>query len=254
MIVTDCVNPTQVEETDYMAYLDGHQRPGFLEHLGICPYCQDEVEAYASTALILTDGLNLIQAPERANCPDTLSLAEYAWGFASPKAIKQVKAHLAKCIYCQQEYQQQQTWASEAAEASKKVGEPTSWLKRIVGVLQDSTQPRSGMALGLRGNDQDFPVTYQAEGIAVSVTVQNASVQRYDLQVMGLVFTEDQNEPLNPEGGEARLMQGNQILARDTLDDMGNFFFEEVKPVDFDLEIQLQDRIVLIPSLYKSAS
>ena len=46
MTAIECIDPQQVNDSDYMEYLDGERRPGFEQHLQACQYCQVEMVSF----------------------------------------------------------------------------------------------------------------------------------------------------------------------------------------------------------------
>ncbi len=264
MTPIECIDPRQVADSDYMAYLDGEKRAGFEQHLQACQYCQAEIAAFKATDAVMLAELRLTKAPYRASCPDTLVIGEYLLAILKPKARKELETHLATCEYCPQELAQFNIWMAETqAETSKrnpgnvpaKPADVKQWLGRVVATMLTVNPTAPGqMAQGLRGDEPVAPTVYTADGLIINVVVQKAGFNRLDLQVMGEVFGEDESVPLSVEGAKIRLLHAEEILATEIIDENGNFFFDGVKSVDFDMEIQLSDRIVAIPGLYQSSN
>ena len=262
MTVIECIDPQQVNDSDYMAYLDGAKRSGFAQHLPACQYCQAEIAAFKVADAAISAQLHLTKAVNRASCPDTLVIGNYVLARLKPKARKELETHLATCKYCLQELAQFNMWAAETQTETTKRNtgnvpvKPTDvkqWLGRVVATMLTITPATPPMSQGLRGDAPKLPIAYTAEGIVVNVVVQKAGFNRVDLQVMGEVFVEDESMPLTLEGTEIRLLHAEETLATEVIDENGNFFFDGVKSVDFNMEIQLFDRIVAIPDLHKSS-
>ena len=212
--------------------------------------------------------LRLTKAPDRASCPDTLTIGDYVLDMLKPQARKELETHLAICKYCPQELAQFNIWEAETqAETSKrttgnvaaKPADVKQWLGRVVATMLTLSPAASNpMALGLRGDGPVLPTVYTTDGLIVNVVVQKAGFNRLDLQVMGEVSGENENAPpsleLEVEGAEIRLLHAEETLATEVIDENGNFFFDGVKAVDFDMEIQLSDRIVVISGLHKGSA
>ena len=265
MTATECVNPQQVEDNDYMTYLDGAARLTFVQHLQNCACCQAEIAAYADVETALHQKLGLAQAAYRANCPPTQLIGEYSLGMGDYQARQEFKAHLKTCQYCSQEYQQLNVWAAaQTVPAKAATNNPTKadqprpenvkqWLGRVVATVLSVTQPLPGFATaGLRGAEQAYPVTYEADGVLINFSVLPADPGLRDLQISGQLSGYAENTIPTVSGAEVRVVQGRRVLATEKVDEIGYFFFAKVKPIDFDLEFQLPDRIVLIPNAHQA--
>lgn len=245
MITLKCIDPSQVNDIDYMAYLDGDERPEFTEHLKKCEFCRNEVAEYAAYSVKLHQQLKPIKAALRANCPNTQTLGEYVLDLLKKPARQELEQHLASCEYCSHEYAQLNGWLVEPQTAKA-----TSLLKRVIATVSSVARPMS-LQLGLRGTARPVPQTYEANGVIINVAVQSAGAAKQDLQVVGQLLSDDENAELDIDGAEARIISSGQILATETVDEMGSFFFNQVKSAGFDLEIQLKDCIIIVPNLHQ---
>ncbi len=253
-----CVSPSQVNDEDYLAALAHDARPEFTRHLSECAFCRQELAVYRR----LDEGMHLqfgfITSPARALCEEAQRLGDYLLGLLSPVEARKVQQHLLSCTFCSQEVAELQTWLSlepapgeEADPSHSGPVQPWSWLRRVVATLLTVNQgntPSYALA-GVRGSDEGLPKTYQAEEIWVTLTIQPSQPRSKELMVLGLVQRD--NQPMEATAGaEVRLSEGGLTLATETVDDLGNFVFDEVvAPQHFDLEIKLGDKVVLVPNL-----
>jgi anti-sigma factor RsiW len=255
-----CVNPGQVNDEDYLAYLNNNARPEFEAHLATCPYCRREVEAFRRADDAVHRNFGFIVSPERTFCKEAQKLGEYVIGLVSLVETREIEGHLASCAYCQNEVQELRAWlpdpefvsisspgqrlATTPAQREATLG----WLRRVVATVLSVGQPQGGPVLAgaLRGSLHGLPQVFQAEEVQITLSIQSAGPRRAELTIEGLVQSAN-HETAELEGAEVRLIKDAELLALEHIDDSGNFVFEEVPPTDkFDLEIMLIDKIVAV--------
>ena len=256
-----CIQPLQVHEEDYLTALTAEARPEFLQHLQQCQYCQQELAAYNQLDTQLHQQLGFIISPARALCPAPQQLGEFGLGMLGQAQTRQIKQHLESCEWCPAELTSLQTWLSESdpflqeqptmtSSKLRDAATPFEWVRRVVASLV-STGPRQAnyVLAGVRGDSEGLPLTYQAEEVYITVTIQLAAPRSKDLMVLGLVQRD--NQPVEATAGaQVRLSDSGTTLATEVVDELGNFVFAQVDaPSSFDLEITLDDKIVLVPNL-----
>ena len=57
MFVKPCIAPTEIQEGDFVAFLDGQARSGVARHLALCPACAAEVAALQQVEFVLSRAL-----------------------------------------------------------------------------------------------------------------------------------------------------------------------------------------------------
>jgi hypothetical protein len=269
-----CIAPHQVAEEDYLATVYEDSRPEFAQHMQQCDYCRAEIETYRALETGLSRMLVFQQADARQNCPPSQALGEFALKMLAQPEMHRLEAHVAGCPFCRTEVTELAEWLAEPDAATQQVpqtqsqatqpkpqpstqsGEKLDWLRKVIAHLvkvgDTLTNPQPGYALaGVRGDMDGLPLTYQAEEILVTVTVQPIAPHKPERMVIGLVQREDATMDA-AMGARVRLYAGATALATETIDELGNFMFEEVTPAErqqLDLEITLSDRIVLVPNL-----
>lgn len=259
-----CVDPKQVDDADYLAYLNHDGRSEFEAHLATCPFCQREVELYRKQDRAMRRNFNFIISSERPFCTETHKLGEYSLGLLSLLEKRELEAHLNSCQFCSEELNNLQSWLPEAelvpttsqpgAKQFVERDQPEPFLvrlRRVVATLLSIGLPQGDLALagGLRGSLDGAPQIFEAEEVQITITVQPAGPRRADLKVEGLV-QRAAHDLAELEGVPVRLLKGTELLATEQIDDIGNFVFESVAPSDkFDLEITLEDKVVLVPDV-----
>ncbi len=259
-----CIQPDQVREADYLAALNQDSRPEFERHLAECEFCRNELQVYRQLDSRLRRQFEFISSPARTLCPEAHLAGEYALGLMSPVESSKLRQHLAQCPYCTAESDQIRGWLLEPdswLDDTKKANRPpdqadwlapnrADWLHRVVATLLKSTTTAPAYAqAGVRGSADGLPLTFQAEEVTIVLSVLAVSPRSKALNILGLV----QSEAGSPEelaGAEVRLLSQGLALASERLDELGNFFFENIQPPQpFELEITLDSKIVMVPDL-----
>jgi len=252
--ILNCVNSEQVKEADYLAYINKDGRTEFAAHLQTCAYCRNELEIYRKFDNLLHRNFGLRWKSERTLCLDTQKLGEYALNLLLPVEQSYVEAHLSGCSFCSAEFRSLYEWLPEPGQPELPINNSNwekaqNWLRRVVANLISVGRSQDNMAMvaaGLRGNLEGIPQVFEAEEVQIMVTVQSAGLRRSELEVVGEVQSSSHTlEEL--EGAEVRLLKENQLLAIETINDTGNFFFDNVPSFpNFNLEITLSDKIVQV--------
>jgi hypothetical protein len=241
----ECSDPGRVKDSDIPAYLAGEARASFVEHLAKCAFCRAETELYRQMEGKFSSHLSLRRAATRVNCPDSQLLGEFALKLLSGSDKKKVETHLKSCNFCVQEY----NYLKAELELPDEFMVPIitesfgNKLRRVLATLRPAPQPR----LALRGVERPVSLDYETEGVNITVTLQPSRQKKALMTLSGsAVFTGDSVGEL--EGAPVTLMENHHSLASENLDDTGSFFFDNVPNLSsFTLEIQLKDRIVVIP-------
>ncbi|HEX2909304.1 MAG TPA: hypothetical protein VH186_00755 [Chloroflexia bacterium] len=265
---SQCVDPQVVYETDYLAFLHKDGRSAFVQHLAICEYCRDEVEAYRKWDTVMRKNFEYIIPPSRTLCTDSQQLGDYFMaiqnGHHLGAALRRIEAHLSVCQECRNEAENLRTWLEEPTNLSREEpGSPyapggLNRLRRVVASLLSPARIENPLAatasVSLRDDDAmsaPSPVAqiYSLDDLQIAIIAQAGGLHSSDFKVRGLL----QSLSLDFEslaGSPVRLYQEERILASSELDDTGSFSFRAVPPVEtFDLEIVLNDRLVVLPGI-----
>ncbi len=252
-----CIQPDQVNEADYLAALNQDSRPEFKQHLADCEFCQREIQVYRDLDNRVRRQFEFISSPARTLCPETQHAGEYAAGMLGPMEVAKLRQHLGNCEWCSTEVAQIKRWLLEpdalleeqtAPPTDQSQGERFDWLRRVVATLLKPTTLSYAQS-GVRGSAAGLPQTFQAEELTIILTVQAAGPRSQVLNILGLVQAGDGGiETLI--GREIRLLSHGKEIATEALDELGNFIFENVQPLQpFELELSLETKIVVVPDL-----
>ncbi len=95
--ITACEAPSQIQEGDLLAFLDGDASAQVADHLDRCPACQADLAGLADTSALLGGALF------RMNCPPTEKLLSYQANLLGQGAGREIELHLQSCEFCQAE-------------------------------------------------------------------------------------------------------------------------------------------------------
>lgn len=173
----------------------------------------------------------------RFDCPDAHTLGEYQLDLLAPEAHASVAAHAVECEACTADLQTLRAFLARPTEMPESIVERA---RRVIGALL-ATAPE--LAFGaLRGAADTDTQMYAAEDVTVSL----ASGEPHT--VFGLVVDPGAAEGLLA-GRAVRLVPHDGAPLATTLDDLGNFEFEEVPSGMYALELDLLSRLVVIEPL-----
>jgi hypothetical protein len=163
----------------------------------------------------------------RALCPPSTELGEYALGMLFSSQAKAIEAHLAGCPHCRRELAGLRQYLQELApDLEFSLAERVKvFVARLLGPAAGTSQ---NLAFGLRG-EMGETRTYSAGEAELTVEVQTDPNHPELRALLGLVT--------GLEGAEltAALWRTGELLAREPLDDLGNFMFQGLAPGNYDL-------------------
>jgi hypothetical protein len=152
-----CINPSEIEEGDLIAYLQGDAPPHVVEHVTLCAFCAEQVEQ-----LRLVDA-QLLAAFYRDTCPTTDMLTDFVLGQLPAAEKLRVAAHVRDCSTCSREIASVRDLVDQ---------EPPSLLARLREslALALAAQPVAHVAAPARG--RGWQGRFEAGDLIVSITVQ----------------------------------------------------------------------------------
>jgi hypothetical protein len=242
-----CIDPSGVEVADIPAYIAGDGRANFVTHINNCTFCQSEADQYRTLEQQFSLAMKPSFGPVRADCPEVQLLGELALKLIVGKESKKIESHIKGCTFCTTEFSllsQELAIALPEFEAVTQTDTILAKLRRVVATL---TTARPEMIMRSSGSAESYaPRDYEAEDITIILRVQPVKLKKDLFTVMGTT-SRLEHTPDEYAGSEVRLLQGEDVLAIETLDETGSFFFENIANVpDLNLEVQLADKIVVV--------
>lgn len=228
-----CIEPGAIAAGDLIASARGEASTSVQSHIERCPACRAQRDAYAGLDQTLRTQLY------RRSCPLSVTLGEYAMGMLPPIELQHIAEHLVDCPRCAAESRSFSAFLAEPDEPPQERG-VLSALRRLLA--QPLPNPEPALS-GLRGTAGDETITYAANGLRLTVSVQQSSAGRHLL--VGLI----EQEPEAYFGASALLYSGDRLVQSEPVDDLGSFLFENVPSGDYRIEVKVPEAVVVIDSL-----
>ncbi len=215
-----------------MAYGDGEAPASVVAHVATCSTCTAQVSSYTHIQVELRRTLF------RFDCPDAHTLGEYQLDLLEPEHRRTVAAHAGDCDACSVELQ---TLRSYLALPTAIADSPLGQARRLMATL---FRPAPGLAYGgLRGTSEATTRVFQVEDVTVTVGPGPAAGT-----LVGLVLVAGA-EPQALDGRSVRLIPLDRAALSSSMDDLGNFEFEDLLAGLYALEIDLPDAQVIVEEL-----
>lgn len=243
-----CIAPPELADTELLTYLDGGADAQVAGHVEQCAHCRSRAQNLARLQERLTQRLY------RLDCPSPLELGEFHLGILAPEQIVAITQHLSECPHCSHEIAGLKGYLTELAPTlelgllERARDQVQVLIARLVG--EDKGNGRLGQPVlapafgGLRG-EEDAPYLYEADGVQVTIEVQDNAEQGDRKVLLGLVIG------IEPHEMEAHLWQAGRLVTSVAVDELGNFVLPHLIPGHYELilsspeiEIHIQDLAV----------
>ena len=230
--IETCIHPSEIQESDLMAYVDGTADEAVVQHIRRCPACARQAEALATLQATLTAKLYRFSCPT----PDQLIAYQQSELRGSEKLV--VVQHLRQCPHCAREL------AALAREERMGLGERIRAAIKVLDAVLVTPQLQAAGVRGAPGATRRTPQVYRADEIEiiVSQTSSRTHPRRWDLS--GLVHVGGQvPETIAPStgsghrGARVELYRGEGLIAITTVSPRGRFAFAAVEPGDYDIRL-----------------
>ena len=211
-----CINPTEINEGDLMAYVDGSAHQAVIEHVRRCPACARRAQELAALQAALTARLY------RASCPTPDQLIAYRRGELRGNDKLTVAQHVRQCPHC----------ARELAALAHEEVERNNPDERHFAVIEVRVAPGIG---------RPTPQVYQLCDIQVTVTqrLARANPGRWDLS--GQLDLKGRG-PESVDVTAVQLYRGDALVSTAAVSPRGQFTFREVEPGSYRLSLVWEGR------------
>ena len=247
--IETCINPSEIQEGDLMAYVDGTADEAVVQHIRRCSACARQAEVLATLQTIMTAKLY------RFSCPTPDQLIAYQQGELRGSEKLVVVQHLRQCPHCAREL------AALARDARVGLGERIRAGLKVLDAVLVTPQLQAAGVRGAPGAARPTPQVYRADEIEIIVNQipSRTHPRRWDLS--GLVHVEGQvPETIAPStalrqssgqgsgqrGARVELYRGEGLIAIAAVSLRGRFVFAAVEPGDYDLSLVWGDREVRV--------
>ncbi len=227
----NCISPPELSDRQLLEFLDGEAEPETTHHLGICQYCHNKADTLARLQSGLTTRLY------RITCPSPFELGEYHLRILPSPQMLVMAQHVRECPHCESEVAQLENFLKDLTP-DVKPGLPT-----IIGVLVARLISGNGegaaLTPALRG-EQKGPIILEADGVVITLDVEPGSDKQ--VSILGQVAADEQDQWTN---ALVELHQTNIPPITTSLDDLGAFRFEAVRPGATQIMITSTEGVVI---------
>ena len=237
-----CIQPPELNEEQLWAYLDGRAEAKTIEHLRLCPHCAGRAEELARLQNALRQNLF------RAECPPSQQLGEYHLGLLSAEEAEAIREHVAGCPHCAAELEGLAHYMADLAEELEV--STVSRVRVLIARLLDWSEPGTGPApgvpayAGIRG-EEEVPLTYEADGIRITLDLAEDPDAPGRYLMMGLVSSSDTALPHLT----AHLFTADKLVATTPVDELGNFEFAGLERTTYHLILDGPDIEIIIEAV-----
>jgi hypothetical protein len=215
-----------------MAYGDGEAPASVVAHIDGCSTCTAQLGSYAHIQV------ELRRALYRFDCPDAHTLGEYQLDLLEPQHRRSIATHATDCDACSAELQLLRSYLAMPTTI------PESSLEHARRLVATLFRPAPGLAYGgLRGTSEATTRVFQVEDVTVTLGPGQGPGT-----LVGLVLIAGA-DPQALDGRAVRLIPTDRRPLSSSIDDLGNFEFEDVPAGLFALEIDLPDAQVVVEEL-----
>jgi hypothetical protein len=227
--MTDCINPTEIQEGDLLAYAEGEASPAVQDHVQRCAHCAERAAVYSRLDQWL------LAESYRTSCPTPDTLARWQLHLLPADEELSVAAHVRACPHCTHELEELAVVDNDLRSALLDLLPGVSrWLEATLV----TAPPRPAGQRGVSAPQQ----RYRAGDLDVFVGSQmEAGGRRLIGRLRPLA-----DQRVDAVGVEVWLVQGGQALGSRFTDDLGHFVFPTVAPGQYDLGFDWQGQAVLI--------
>ena len=207
-----CITSPALDDTKIISYVEGEADHKTVAHIRKCKYCAER----ARQATLLQQRMRA--RFYRSTCPSPMELGDYHLSLmpASQKLV--IAEHVRGCPHCRRDIAELEEFLSEP--------EVQPDLFQTVRVLFARLVDSGGApAFGALRGENKGPLVLEADGIVITLDVQPGSNSL--LSLLGQLAADDQDEWT---GATVELQQAEMSPLTTSLDDLGAFRFEAVRP------------------------
>lgn len=236
---TRCIAPRELEEGDFVRYMEGTASQLVRDHIAGCPACAAQVEALTQVDRVLRRYLF------RASCPSADALLGYVTRTLPADEQKRIARHVRECPHCAAELQE--------LEQVEDAPGPPLWqqvVRTARAVIEAVTiLPRPELIPALRGSAHPLSL-FRASDLDIAL-----GIEAFDpgpvFRIRGRVMK--QGSPASQViGHPVLLVRHDTVVAHQEVDELGYFVFEEIPPGEYKLALEYGDATVIIPDIHLS--
>lgn len=223
-----CIDPSEIQPGDLVAYLHGEAGDKVKHHVARCPFCAAQVEE-----MRMVDA-QLLATFYRESCPSAEALADFAFNRLPATEKLRVAAHVRGCRLCTEDVASVRDLVDE---------EPPPLLTRLreALALAMTLQPVTVPSPAVRG--ASWLGRFEVDDLIVTLTTQASALT-------GRVRR--RGDRLDVQGGEAWLVSQEMVeegVSQSQIDARGRFKFAGIKTGVYSLLLQINGQDVAVESV-----
>ena len=207
-----CITSPELDDIQIISYVEGEADEATVAHIKKCPYCAERARE-----------VTLLQQRMRARyyrstCPSSMELGDYHLKLLPKPQELIVAQHVRECPHCRLDLAQLEEFLAEPdAQAD--------YFQRVKVLFARLIDSGATPAFGALRGESKGPLTLEADGVVITLDVQPDSNSH--VSILGQLAADDQDEWT---GAKVELQQAEMSLLTTSLDDLGAFRFEAVRP------------------------
>ena len=211
----ECITSPALDDTQIISYIEGEADNLIVAHIKECPYCAERANRLALMQNRLRARLY------RSTCPPSMELGEYHLGLLPDSQALVVAQHVRGCPHCRREIAELEEFLAESDVQPDLLQTAKMLFAQLVSGAGSGSTPAFG---ALRGESKG-PLTFEADGVVITLDV-NPGLNG-QVSILGQVAADDQDQWT---GAKVELKQADIPTLTTSLDDLGAFRFETVRP------------------------
>ena len=217
---------------DLIAYADGEADAQIVARIEADPALAAMAADYGQSQRRLQRRLH------RIHCPSPQTLGEYDLGLLPPELRTQVAAHIADCPRCTADVRMLRAFLADEPSPAPNLA---ARARRLIATLLPPSRELAGAQL--RGAVDEASRSYRADDVMITLTVDTPA-HRGRSNLVGLIWRDDASADMSPAGSVT--ITGAGVTRAGTIDEFGNFAFDDMAPGTYQLEMALDDDRIAI--------
>lgn len=222
-----CITSPALDDTQIISYVEGEADNDIVAHIKQCPYCTERSRQFSLLQQRMTARLY------RSTCPSSMELSEYHLGLLSDSQELVMAQHVRQCPHCRREIAELKEFLAEPDVQPDVLTTARVLYARLVDTGSTS-------AFGALRGESKGPLTFEADGVVITLDVQPGSNSL--VSILGQLAADDQDEWT---GAKVELQQNDSPLLTASVDDLGAFRFEAVRPMATKFIITSNENVVI---------
>ncbi len=231
--MNECINPALIEGGDLIAYVDGEAEPALRAHIDSCPACLQRANELGQ----VTQGV--LGMMYRASCPEPEQLGLHHLKLLSASEELVMAAHLRQCAHCAEDL----SLLVVEEEPDRLITTVWDLFGQVGQVIEGVFMPaprRRGATRRKRDGKQEVQ-NYVADEVHVMLDFQPVRRGRKEGMLVGTILS-----AIPETGGQAWLFEEGEVPISTEIDRLGTFIFERMKPGNYDLALEVEQKAILL--------